>query len=68
MPTVAGDGDIYNELARLLKKYDKVKDKSPGSKEYKDFLAISYRLGEINVNGRGLAESWLARKLLKRNS
>jgi len=74
MPTVIGDGDIYNELVRLLTRYDKVlnemseltKEEIPYSRAYRDFLAISYRLGEIEVNGKDLAEVGLVKKLLKR--
>ena len=74
MPTVIGDGDIYKELVRLLIKYDKAldemkeltKEKIPYSRPHRDFLAISYRLGEINVNGKDLAEAGLVKKLLER--
>ena len=71
MPTVEGDGDIYKELIGLLLRYDKAVDKIeklseeriPNSEVYRDFLAISYRLNEINVNGRNLAEERLVKKL-----
>ena len=73
MPTVRGDGDIYKELARLLRSYFeyeaillRMPEEERMSSEYHSLItSVSYRLEEITLTGGNLVDSSDIRKLFK---